>query len=486
MRRVLPKFRATQAQENLFVSSAREPVFATPQASSSKENHGPRGRTPSQAHSGTKSKPSGELAHARSTSFQPETPTAQLRSTPRPQQQANLPRNVKTPTSPSDGTPSSVRSTASLPSRADQSRLPKRKFLSDDKDDDPDGPAPRSSQLYKKPRRMENGYSKTREIPSTPDRVKEAALAPKPLEPTPKTSNRTPIKTMFIEENDESEEEEEPILFGAIEPSQTLTEPSKTPRRARKLPSHESPSSRLRPEVPGSPSSKDTGFATPQSQVFETAPTQFPQSASMLRSPYRAQEGSQKSPHGSVDPQTRLGNATSTSKEVTSPLDTQAILTMSTQIPDFTLAEPEGGWSTIPSPVEPGHIEAEIDAVKTDFSVPSPPPPPSVQPLGSPQPNTSTPISLSQWLTSRTTNKITRQQVSRILMSTSMDATLADVVLGYVKRAKEVPALKGVWSEDDDRDLQGTDTRALSRLLEKHGDERVNARFEFLEKWRTD
>ncbi|KAL2012190.1 hypothetical protein VTN00DRAFT_4908 [Thermoascus crustaceus] len=91
---------------------------------------------------------------------------------------------------------------------------------------------------------------------------------------------------------------------------------------------------------------------------------------------------------------------------------------------------------------------------------------------------------LDEWIDSRlrTGKAKNERQVIKALRCTSMDPDLADQVLSYLVAGKGIPQdMRGVWTPEDDKCLEGTDARDIDRLLKKHGTELYNRRFEYLE-----
>ncbi|KAI9709662.1 MAG: hypothetical protein M1812_007640 [Candelaria pacifica] len=146
--------------------------------------------------------------------------------------------------------------------------------------------------------------------------------------------------------------------------------------------------------------------------------------------------------------------------------DTQAILTAATQVPDFTMPDPDGGWETI---------------------LPSSPPP---MPASS---NTAPPLSaeeinarLDAWIDSRVAGGLSEDDVLLALKSTTMHTGLAEVVLESLVKGDGVPkGIQGIWTEEDDRDLEASNARVLKALERKHGRETFDARWIFLEDYRA-
>lgn len=143
-------------------------------------------------------------------------------------------------------------------------------------------------------------------------------------------------------------------------------------------------------------------------------------------------------------------------------LDTQALLTTKTQLPDFSIPEPSGGWDPSPS-----------------LS-----PPPEHHPASPTQSEIT--ADLDAWIDARIAVGHTPSNVELALKSTSMDAELATAVLSHLRKGDGVPQeMRGVWTEEDDADLEATDARRLERLERKHGSKALGLRWEFLEvyKW---
>jgi len=72
-------------------------------------------------------------------------------------------------------------------------------------------------------------------------------------------------------------------------------------------------------------------------------------------------------------------------------------------------------------------------------------------------------------------------QVIEALRCTSMDPSLADKILGNLVTGKGIPDdMPGVWTSEDDRCLEGANARDIERVLEKHGTDYFNVRWEYL------
>lgn len=72
-------------------------------------------------------------------------------------------------------------------------------------------------------------------------------------------------------------------------------------------------------------------------------------------------------------------------------------------------------------------------------------------------------------------------QVIEALRCTSMDPGLADKIIGNLVAGKGIPDdMPGVWTSEDDRCLEGANARDIERVLEKHGTDYFNVRWEYL------
>ncbi|EGE82813.1 transcription factor Rap1 [Blastomyces dermatitidis ATCC 18188] len=90
---------------------------------------------------------------------------------------------------------------------------------------------------------------------------------------------------------------------------------------------------------------------------------------------------------------------------------------------------------------------------------------------------------MDEWIASKTTgrNAYTQQQVLEALACTTMDPDLADTVLETMAAGKGIPDnVRGVWTQEDDECLEAPDSKGIEAVLQKHGDELFNARFEYI------
>ena len=133
--------------------------------------------------------------------------------------------------------------------------------------------------------------------------------------------------------------------------------------------------------------------------------------------------------------------------------ETQAIFQKQTQTPDFTVAEPVGGWG---SPPMPASSDNESEALDVD-------------------------IQTDAWIDAHINEKFSEEQVTTALKSCTMDTSLAEEVLKHLEREGKIPDdRRGVWTELDDEDLGSPDARTIQKLEKKHGADGIKARWGFL------
>lgn len=133
--------------------------------------------------------------------------------------------------------------------------------------------------------------------------------------------------------------------------------------------------------------------------------------------------------------------------------ETQAIFQKQTQSPDFTVAEPFGGWDAPPMPASSDDDSQALDVdIQTDA-----------------------------WIDAHINENFSEEQVTTALKSCTMDTSLAEEVLKHMESNGKIPDdRRGVWTEMDDEDLGSPDARTIQRLEKKHGAEGIKARWEFL------
>lgn len=181
----------------------------------------------------------------------------------------------------------------------------------------------------------------------------------------------------------------------------------------------------------------------------------------------------------------------------------QALLANRTQAPDFSLAEPEGGWDNVLPPLadqiqEPDFSLAEPEGGWDTVLPPSSPPTPSPSsqsdahpPIGKNIPPTDDPVEdfgdqVDEFITEHTALGHDEDSIFLALRCTNMDPDVAVQILGYMKVHKgRVPRdTRGCWTEEDDGALGSGRPREIERLERKHGDGSVGLRTMFLEQYR--
>ncbi|PYI33156.1 hypothetical protein BP00DRAFT_434768 [Aspergillus indologenus CBS 114.80] len=128
---------------------------------------------------------------------------------------------------------------------------------------------------------------------------------------------------------------------------------------------------------------------------------------------------------------------------------------------------------------DPVSIPPEIDPLF--LQLPFLPSSPEPEPVPDPEPEIPE-QDIDTWIDRRLRNgRATEAQIIEALRCTSMDPDLADKVLEFMVAGKDIPDdIPGVWTSGDDRCVEGKETRGIQRVLEKHGAEAFDARWEYL------
>lgn len=149
--------------------------------------------------------------------------------------------------------------------------------------------------------------------------------------------------------------------------------------------------------------------------------------------------------------------------------DTQAILESKTQVPDLTVPDPDE-WPTTHPPSSPPTIMPSSPAAESESS--------SAQ-------QAQLDAEIETFIAEQVSQGFPAKQVVLVLNSTCTDIQLAGQVLaqmgpqeGDLRLPEDV---RGVWTEQDDRDLYSSDARRVSRIETKHGPDKFNARYEWLQ-----
>ena len=154
--------------------------------------------------------------------------------------------------------------------------------------------------------------------------------------------------------------------------------------------------------------------------------------------------------------------------------DTQGILQGQTPAFDFSVPEPEEGWDILMQP-PPSSPPIPTNEAGDYVNVESP------EELMDEEEMIAI---LEQWLDSRIESGINTEILGLALKSSSNDPNLADVVLESLDRHNEVPTdIRGIWTEEDDKCLEAVDARKINAMIEKHGQDGLDKRYDFLRRY---
>lgn len=93
------------------------------------------------------------------------------------------------------------------------------------------------------------------------------------------------------------------------------------------------------------------------------------------------------------------------------------------------------------------------------------------------------PEDIDAWVDSRVKSGEVEDEVQALkaLLATSINTKLAGMVLKHLKAGEDIPDnMPGVWTAQDDEDIQGQDARSIARVLKKHGHKYFDIRWSFL------
>ena len=166
-----------------------------------------------------------------------------------------------------------------------------------------------------------------------------------------------------------------------------------------------------------------------------------------------------------------IGEEESGSRHATAE-DTQDLLNAKTQIPDFSVPDPDGGWdAALPSSPLP---------MTTLLQTASDPGTNVVDEIDEEEAN----AQFMEWITDHLTADVPVEDVEVALKSTGNNLDLADIVLESLAENCGVPQnLRGVWTIDDDDNLYARDGRKIEQLQRKHGMTEFDERYKFLAKY---
>lgn len=154
--------------------------------------------------------------------------------------------------------------------------------------------------------------------------------------------------------------------------------------------------------------------------------------------------------------------------------DTQAILRGRTPAFDFSIAEPDEGWDMLKSwppssPPIPVSLRSMVDGLGEEKTQVGPTSEEEII------------AHLERWMDARMDSGIDVDMVGLALKCSNNHPELADIVLESMKRDEGIPTdVQGIWTEEDDECLEAVDARKINAMIEKHGQEELDKRFEFL------
>lgn len=92
---------------------------------------------------------------------------------------------------------------------------------------------------------------------------------------------------------------------------------------------------------------------------------------------------------------------------------------------------------------------------------------------------------LESWMATMKVRGHHESAIIEAVKCTSLQLDLAEFVLMHVRAGKGIPTdVPGVWSEDEDEQLEGGNARAIRSLEKKHGWDACRARLNYLEQYR--
>lgn len=290
------------------------------------------------------------------------------------------------------------------------------------------------------PKRMRPDVSEMpREIASTP-------------EGSPKASGKRVYSPLFVDSDDESEKDNsgsEVDIDGQDSPvgrnlSETLSSPRRGARDTQSL--FREPTLPIDFGVP--PLSEDS-----DEEELEYQNTNCMFDFDVLPPKESWDSEDPKAEPSESGPMPRTGATEAYDAQRANRSETQVIFQKQTQTPDFTIAEPVGGWD---SQSMPPPSDNESEALDVD-------------------------VQTDAWIDAHINEAFSEEQVTTALKSCTMDTSLAEEVLKHLGSEGKIPDdRRGVWTEKDDEDLGSTDARTIQKLEKKHGADGIKARWDFL------
>ena len=293
---------------------------------------------------------------------------------------------------------------------------------------------------------IQGRLSPKRRRPDASEMPLEIASTP---EGSPKYSGKRAYSPLFIDSDDESEEDDSGSEAnvngkGSQDPSETLSKPRRGARDTQSL--FREPTLPIDFDVP------------PPGEDWDEEELEYKTTSRMsdfdVPPPHEGwDDGDPNAEPSESGSRNESGATEAHDTQRAHRSETQAIFQKQTQSPDFTVAEPVGGWD---SPPTPASSDNESEALDVD-------------------------IQTDAWIDVHINEKFSEEQVTAALKSCTMDTSLAEEVLKHLRSEGKIPDdRRGVWTEMDDEDLGSPDARTIQKLEKKHGADGIKARWDFL------
>ena len=234
-------------------------------------------------------------------------------------------------------------------------------------------------------------------------------------------------------------------------------------------------------EIDSDDGSASDGLGMPASQSLSEPSQSARKSQTTFKDPARYLNLGVVSPEGGWEEDIAAEEEPGKAPEIdeTQPriIDTQALFAGQTQTPDLLLPEPDGGWDDLMPSSPPSWVPVQS---KTAGDAAEEEPETDIE-----ENEADITARLDEWIDSHVAAGMETEDAALALKCTSMEADLAEEILPYLAKNKTIPKnVRGVWTEEDDRDLDASDGKRIKILQEKHGQEGFDARWEFLRIYR--
>ena len=462
--------------------SARESVTIemTP-ARSSRRSRSPDSHTDDNGHTPSPSCPPGSQILSTS---RPESATTSFSSTTQDQVPGlnnAQKRSASEGTNFQESTSSAVQDAnivEELSQRSTQSQKRKRNVGTDDEDEGSPPQPPLGNQEQAKRRKPSKEEPQSPEIPSTPEPAvigsqdaldKEQDWSQDVGSPTPRPRRPT------NQPNSRSDGSFSP-LFVPQGPAPAVRRWSQEPDEDRSSPPIDADADEVLPSAPRWRKELDPDPQTsPLSVRLVSDPDALASSSfSQLRSDKEQDDSSTTSEFETAPEFSQVWETAHEEGEAGRP-DTQQFrdgTVGETQLEDFALPEPAGGWDDLPLPrgvseegLAGGGEEAQDeDSASSGFE------------------------DIQDWVTAHleADNKADDELLIRAAGIANLDFKLADLVYAQLVRGKAVPEnIRGIWTQRDDIALKGNDPKEIRRIEQKHGEAALSERWQWLENEQT-